>query len=518
MTDLFGTGSPSVVGAVEGDLECDVAIIGSGMAGATLAAALKGTGARVLVLEQGDFLPRELQNWDLKAIHLQHRYKNSEPWVDERGEEYVPATYHYVGGATKFYGATLPRFREFDFGAVEHPDGVSPEWPLTYADLEPYYARAEEMYFVHGTRGEDPSESWRSTDFPFPAVPHEPAVEAFADSARSQGLAPFHLPQAIDLKEGGLCLRCGFCDATPCMVDAKGDAEISALRPALSSPTIRLMTRAKVVTLRTDGSGRRITDAVITRDGQTHHLRAGRYVVAAGAVNTAALLLRSRSDAHPAGLSNASGQVGRNFMLHTTSFFVAIDPRRRNTTVYQKTLGLNDWYAPGPSNKYPLGNVQGLGKIQGTTIKNARKWVPLPVLEGVTKRTLDLFVQTEDLPLATNTITIDGSDRVVVRRKATNLSSHRELVARLKTIAKVAGYPIVVHQELGSEATAHQCGTARMGLSGADSVVDRDGQSHDVENLSIVDSSVFPSSAAVNPALTIAAFALRAAESAAFTG
>jgi choline dehydrogenase-like flavoprotein len=512
----FAPGSPSVLADIPDVVDCDFCIIGSGMGGATLALALRDSGAKVLVLEQGDFLPIELQNWDVKAIHLEGRYKNSEPWVNAMGHEYVPATYHYVGGATKFYGATLPRFREFDFGDVEHPDGVSPAWPLSYSELEPYYERAEKIFWVHGTQGEDPTEAWRSSDYPFPSVPHESTVEEFAASARAQGLRPFHLPLGIDYRDGGKCLRCGFCDATPCMVQAKGDAEFSAMRPALESPSVKLMTRAQVLSLRTDQSGRRVVEAAVRRDGRTISVRASRFVVAAGAVNTAALLLRSRSDDHPNGLANASGQVGRNFMLHTTSFFVAIDPRRRNRAIHQKTLGINDWYEPGPTNRYPLGNVQGLGKIYGATIKGARKWVPLTVLDKVAQRTLDLFVQTEDLPLRENSISIDGKGRVVVRRRATNLSSHRELVSRLTGVVKAAGYPIVVHEELGSEATAHQCGTACMGDSGANSVVNRDGQAHDVDNLSIVDASVFPSSAAVNPALTVAAFALRAAESESF--
>jgi choline dehydrogenase-like flavoprotein len=511
MTQVFGAGSPAVVTDPPDELECDIAIVGSGMGGGTLAYALRESGARVLIVEQGDFLPRELANWSPEAVHMRGRYKNSATWYDDQGRGFVPGNYHYVGGSTKMYGATLPRLREHDFGEVEHPDGVSPAWPLTYDDLEPHYAEAERIYLVHGRKGEDPTDPWRSTDFPFPPVPYEPAVAAFAEAVRAQGLHPFALPQAIDLRDGGACVRCPTCDAFPCMVDAKGDADIVAVRPAIRSPTVRLLTRTEVRRLTTDATGRRVTAAEATHGGRTIRIRAGRFVVSAGAANTAALLLRSRTDAHPEGLANASGQVGRNFMRHITTFFLAVDPRRTNDDVYQKTLGINDWYAAGPDTRHPLGNVQGLGKLRGPHVRNARRRIPLPILDAVTHRTLDLFVQTEDLPLPGNRIRLDSKERIVLSYRPTNRSSHRELVARMKRVARRAGYPIVLHQELGIEATSHQCGTARMGRDGADSVVDPGCRAHDAHNLWIVDSSPFPASAAVNPALTVAALALRVA-------
>jgi choline dehydrogenase-like flavoprotein len=511
MASVFGGNSPAVVTEPPDELECDIVVIGSGMGGGTLAYALRNSGARVLIVEQGDFLPKEFANWSPDAVHVQGHYKNSAVWYEESGRAFVPGNYHYVGGSTKMYGATLPRLREHDFGEVEHPDGVSPAWPFSYDDLEQHYAEAERIYWVHGRKGEDPTEPWRSTDYPFPPVPYEPAVAAFAASAREQGLRPFALPQAIDLREGGKCVRCPTCDAFPCLVDAKGDADVSAVRPALQSPTVRILTRTEVKRLRTTPTGAKVIAAEATHRGRDITLRARRFVVAAGAANTTALLLHSRSDANPGGLANRSDQVGRNYMTHVTSFFLAVDPRRTNDDVYQKTLGINDWYMAGPDSRYPLGNVQGLGKLRGAMVKNARPMIPMAILDAVTHRTLDLFLQTEDLPLPENRIRLDASGRIVVSRRATNLSAHRELVARMRRVARKAGYPIVLHQELGIEATSHQCGTARMGQDGADSVVDPYCKAHDVENLWIVDSSTFPSSAAVNPALTVAAIALRVA-------
>jgi choline dehydrogenase-like flavoprotein len=494
-------------------VEADIVVIGSGMGGGTLAYALRDTGARILIVEQGDFLPRELENWSRKAVHLEARYKNSATWYDGAGNGFVPGNYHYVGGSTKLYGATLPRFREHDFDAIEHPDGLSPAWPISYDDLEHHYAEVERMYWVHGNKGEDPTEPRRSTDFPYPAVPYEPTVGSFVDSARQQGLHPFALPQAIDIRPGGACVRCATCDAFPCMVDAKGDADVSAVRPALKSPTVKILTRTTVNRLETNATGRRIALAHGNSRGKAVRIKAGRFVVAAGAVNTAALLLRSATDTHPRGLANSSDQVGRNYMAHITTFLLAIDPFHRNKDVYTKTVGINDWYAPGPTNKYPLGNAQGLGKLRGEMVKKAKKWAPLPILDAVTRHTLDLYLQTEDIPLPDNRVRLNSAGDIVLNRKETNVSSNDELIKRITQTVHAAGYKKVLHQRLGIEATSHQCGTARMGTEPATSVVDTHCKAYDLDNMWIVDSSPFPSSAAMNPAPTVAALALRVADS-----
>jgi choline dehydrogenase-like flavoprotein len=512
---LEPTTTPDYLSAVVTDpaetLRYDIAIIGSGMGGGTLAYALRHTGARILIIEQGDFLPREWQNWSPRAVQIENRYKNSAYWYQPDGSKFLPGNYHYVGGSTKFYGATMPRFREHDFGEVEHVDGVSPAWPIDYTELEPHYAEFERIYRVHGNKGDDPTDPWRSTDFPYPFMGHEPVIEHFAEAVRAQGLHPFGLPQAVDLRENGNCVRCSTCDAFPCLVDGKGDADVSAVRPALRSGNVQILTDATVDYLETDASGKRVVAAHARHRGGKVRIEAGRFVSAAGAVNSAALLLRSASQAHPDGLANSSGQLGRNYMCHVTTFFLAADPRRRNDVVFQKTIGINDWYSAGPDNPYPLGNVQGLGKVKGATVRNARKWVPLPVLDAVTNHTVDLFLQSEDLPLPENRVTLGAGDKVVLDYRRTNLTAHRDLIRRMKHVVRQAGYPVVLHQELGVEASSHQCGTARMGTDPATSVVTPGLRTHDVDNLWIVDSSPFVSSAAVNPAPTIAALALRTA-------
>lgn len=497
-------------------LDTDIAIIGSGMGGGSLAYALRDCGAEVLIIEQGDFLPIERENWSFEAVHTRGRYKNSAPWYDAvAGKEFVPGNYHYVGGSTKLYGATLPRFRECDFGAIEHVDGVSPAWPVDYADLEPFYGRAEQMFWVHSNKGEDPTDPWRSTDYPFPGVAHEGAIARLADSAKAQGLHPFAAPQALDRRPGGACVLCYTCDSFSCMVDAKGDADVAAVRPALraESKNVRLLTNAEVTRLDTDASGRHVTAAHVGHQGRRIQVRAKRFVVACGAVNTAALLLRSASSTHPRGLANSSDQVGRNYMAHVTTFFLAIDPRRKNEAVYQKTIGINDWYMAGPTNRYPLGNVQGLGKLRGPQAKMGTPWVPLAILEEVTKYTLDLFIQTEDLPLPENRVALNSRGQITLTRRETNLAAHHELIKRMKKVVRKAGFPVVLTRSLGVEATSHQCGTARMGDDPATSVVDASLRAHDLDNLWIADSSAFPSSAAVNPAITVAALSLRLGQS-----
>src|SRR5277367_2864688 len=162
----------------------DLIIIGTGAGGGTLAHELAGSGKRILLLERGGYLPREQENWSSEAVFVDDRYKSHETWHDGNGRPFQPGIHYFVGGNTKFYGAVLLRLRERDFEAVQHRDGISPAWPLSYRDLAPYYLRAETLYQVHGQRGVDPTEAPENAPYPWPAITHEPRVQELADDLR----------------------------------------------------------------------------------------------------------------------------------------------------------------------------------------------------------------------------------------------------------------------------------------------------------------------------------------------
>jgi choline dehydrogenase-like flavoprotein len=492
-------------------LSADVVIVGSGMGGATTAYALARAGVDVLVLERGERLPREPENWSPRAVFVDRRYKPAERWLDGAGRDFAPGVHYVVGGNTKVYGASLPRFREQDFTAVEHEDGSSPAWPFSYADLEPYYAEAEQLYAVHGTTGEDPTEPWRSSAFPYPALEHEPYIAELAARLRAQGVSPSANAMGVDRRVGGTCIRCATCDGFPCKLGAKSDAETCGIDPALATGNARLATGVRVRRIVTDGSGRRVDHLVAEdRDGQVK-VTGARFVLAAGAVNSAALLLASADDKHPRGLANSSDQVGRNFMMHNNAHIVAVDLGRRNDVTFQKTLSVNDWYLDG-GDGYPLGALQLIGKVQGVMMKTAApRGVPTAALNQVARRSVEWIVMAEDLPARDNRVTVDGAGRITTARVARGVRTHGRLLARAKRLLRSAGYGAILTQHYDISMNSHQCGTVVAGTDPGTSVLDPWCRCHELENLWVIDSGFFPSSAAMNPALTIAAQALRVA-------
>jgi choline dehydrogenase-like flavoprotein len=491
----------------------DLIIIGTGMGGGTLAYALRDSGRKILLVERGDYLPSEPENWSPEAVFNQKRYKPKEQWFDDSGHPFPPGVHYFVGGNTKVYGAALIRFRKEDFEELEHEDGVSPAWPVKYDELEPYYCRAEQMLFVHGKPGDDPTEPPRTAAFPFPPVPHEPYIEDLKRRFERQGLHPFFLPLGIDLRPGGKCVRSKTCDGFPCKVDAKADADIACVRPALASGNVELMTRAFVRRLITDTSGKKVIEAEIERDGQSLRIGGDTFVVCCGAVNSTALLLRSASSLHPNGLANSSGLVGRNYMVHNNTALMAVNPFRINPTTFQKTMAVNDYYFHGEEGyRFPLGNLQLLGKLQAGMLTANQRWVPKPILGALANRSVDWWVMSEDLPDPESRVTLGAGGRIEVRFRPNNQRAHNRLIRAATRMLRKAGYPLVLIQRMGIETNSHQCGTVKFGADPAKSVLDPFCRSHDVSNLFVVDSSFFPSSAAVNPALTIAAQALRVAD------
>jgi choline dehydrogenase-like flavoprotein len=491
----------------------DVVIIGTGMGGGTLARALKDSGLKILLLERGTRLPVEPQNQDAAALFIENRYKAKEHWIDARtGLPFKPGVHYWVGGNTKVFGAAFPRLRPQDFADLEHEGGTAPGWPISYDDLEPYYAILERWYWVHGEAGVDPTEGPRSTAFPHPPVPTDPYMADLAGRMRSNGLHPFSLPIGIDLQTGGKCIRCGTCDAFPCMFDAKGDADVCGVRPALESGNVELQTGTFVRRLITDKRGKKVTGVETVRDGASETITTGTVVVACGAVNSAALLLRSANDAHPSGLANSSDLVGRNYMVHNNAVLIAIDPKRRNPTVFQKSMAINDFYFSGPNYPFPLGNLQPVGKVRAPMLKSSVPRIPNLVLDQVASHSTDWWVMSEDLPDPENRVTLGPDGSIQVHWRPNNTVTHRKFIQVAKDVFRDAGYRVQIDRVMGIETNSHQVGTMRFGIDPATSVLDPYGKAHDLDNLYVVDASFFPSSTAVNPALTIGAQAVRVAD------
>ncbi len=508
----------------------DVIIIGTGAGGGTLAWSLAPTGKKVLLLERGDYVPREIENWSTRAVVLEGRYNNADPWHDKDGKEFQAGTHYFVGGNTKFYGAALLRMREQDFGDVKHYGGVSPAWPIAYSDLEPYYTRAEHLYQVHGNRGEDPTEPWASAPYAHPAVSHEPRIQELSDGLAAIGRSPFHVPVAVMLNEQNrrksACIRCATCDGHPCLVNAKADAQVCCVDPALEHGNVALLTGARVTRLETDAAGRRVSLVHVERAGARESYSADVVVVSCGAINSAALLLRSASDRHPRGLANGSGVVGRHYMCHLNSVMLSIS-KCANPTVFQKTLALNDFYHASQAWEYPMGHISFVGKTDGHVLAaGAPKLVPGYPLELMAKHSLDFWLTSEDLPDPENRVSLDRDGGIVLEYTPNNQEGHRRLQETLKGL--LARIPCRIHgsgchegvvpmrayigKRIPLAGVAHQNGTVRFGSDAKSSALDVNCRAHEVDNLYVVDGSFFPSSSAVNPALTIMANALRVGE------
>lgn len=498
----------------------DIIIIGTGAGGGTLLSRLAPSGKKILVLERGTFLPREKENWDTVQVFHRDKYHTNEIWLDKDGRELHPGTGYWVGGNTKVYGAALFRFRERDFERVVHRGGVSPAWPISYRELEPYYTQAERLYQVHGQRGIDPTEPWSDSEYPFPPVSHEPRIQEIHDELKALGYNPFSIPLGIKLNEknsrASACIRCNTCDGFPCLVDAKADSDIMAVRPALEFPNVSLLTEMKVLKLVADGSGRSVSSVTVEHKGEVISFSADIIALCCGAINSAALLLRSASDKHPNGLANSSDQVGRNFMKHNNAAMVGLSLKKRNHTVFQKTMALNDFYWGDSDFDFPMGHVQLLGKVNKDMMSlDAPPIAPGMVLDQMAHHSVDWWLTGEDLPDPNNRVRVQG-DRIILEYTDNNREGFDRLFNRWPHILKQAdcgchvfSTDVYLKKKIPLQAVAHQCGTCRFGPDSRTSVLDLNCRTHDIDNLYVVDGSFFPSSAAVNPSLTIMANALR---------
>ncbi|MCU0801154.1 MAG: GMC family oxidoreductase [Rhodobacteraceae bacterium] len=485
-------------------MQPDVIIIGSGMGGASLAAALAPSGKRVLILERGERLQDSDEARDPVAIFQRGHFKPRETWRDISGEPLHPGNYACVGGNTKFYGAVLLRYRAEDFHPLRHIAGTTPGWPFDYATLEPFYSQAEQLYRVRGDVAGDATEPAHSAPYPYPPVPDEPDITALRRAFAAQGLHVSALPLGVDIAAWLARAPTGW-DAFPDTTGAKSDAENCGLAAALAYPNVTLQTGTQVTRLL--AQGRRVTGIEVLHKGKPATLTAPVICLCAGAILSAALLLASADSDHPRGLANGSDQVGRNFMNHNLTGMVAYHPFRRNRTVYEKTIQINDFYLKGGPNGEPLGNIQMLGRITGPILAG-EAGLPLWLARHIADRSIHIMAMSEDLP-DPNSRVLWRKGEVVLDARRTNTQAHDLLVARLKQAMRRAGWPITLARGFPKSKPSHQCGTARMGADPAGAVVDANLRAHDLDNLYICDAAVLPTSAAVNPSLTVAALALR---------
>jgi choline dehydrogenase-like flavoprotein len=507
-----------------GDNHYDVIIMGTGAGGGTLAHKLAPSGKRILLLERGDYLPRELQNWDAEAVFVKNRYISQDTWYDSTHKAFQPQVHYVIGGATKMYGAALYRLRKEDFGELRYQDGISPAWPISYEQMEPYYTQAEQLYQVHGQHGEDPTDPPASAPYPHPAVSNEPRMQQLYDNLKAAGYHPFHAPCGILLNEhhraASTCIRCQTCDGYPCLVHAKSDAEVICVRPALRYPNVSLLLHAPAVRLNTSPSGREVTGVVVEHNGTTEVFSADIVVVSCGAANSARLLLMSANDHHPHGLANGSDQVGRNYMFHNSRAVLALS-REPNPTIFQKTIGLNDFYLGMPGFAYPMGNIQMTGKSVAPMYRGEKprltRLAPTWSLDEMARHAVDFWLSTEDLPKPENRVTVDQQGHITLTYTVTNQEPSQRLYDQLKSMLPRLGMhsehlvprDLYLQTDIPIAGVGHQAGTCRFGTDPHTSVLDVNCRAHELDNLYVVDTSFFPSIGAVNPALTAMANALR---------
>jgi choline dehydrogenase-like flavoprotein len=493
------------------DRHYDVLIVGSGAGGGTLASALAREGRRILLLERGQAMPLDDQNVADADLFRKDRYHPSERWFGPDGDPFAPQTTYALGGNSKIWGAVLERMREAEFRGHPLQEGHAPAWPIGYGDLAPYYDRAERSYRVHGRAGVDPTEPPRTADFPRPPQPIEPFLEPLRDALRRQGCRPYDLPISWS--------------GDP--EDPSGDAELFGVRPARSAGvTIRSL--ACVQRLHVNPSGREVRAVEAVVDGESWLFRADVVVLAAGAVNTPAILLRSGGSHHPRGLANGSDQVGRNLMLPQLTSILQL-ATERNSGRYARSLGVNDFYWGDRNVSYPLGHIQSAGGVlqdalfaeSPPVLSLVSRLIPDFGLERLASRSVAWWAMSSVHPDPHNKVWVRG-DQIHINYIANNREAHDRLVYRwvdtLKAVEKdpattvVSQAPVHPRGEAPISVVGYACGTCRMGEDPAASVVDASGRCHELENLYIADASIFPSCPGVGPGLTVIANSLRLAD------
>jgi choline dehydrogenase-like flavoprotein len=284
----------------------------------------------------------------------------------------------------------------------------------------------------------------------------------------------------------------------------------------LQYPNVTLLTNAHVQKLETSASGREVTNVIVEREGRREDYSGDIVVVSGGAANTARLLLMSAGDQHPRGLANGSDMVGRNYMFHNAIALVALS-RRENTTVFQKTLSVNDFYFATPDYEFPMGNIQMIGKSKGPMFQaDAPKFAPGFTLDQMAKHAVDFWLTGEDLPLPQNRVTLNAQNQIQLHYEFTNLEPINRLRSKLQSLLEhldlhphLIPNNLYLGKHIPVAGVGHQAGTCRFGKDPKTSVLDVNCKAHELDNLYVVDTSFFPSIGAVNPSLTAIANALR---------
>jgi choline dehydrogenase-like flavoprotein len=494
-------------------------IAGTGMGGATLGLALAEAGRRVLFVEKGLDLscpsaaalrggPAEVHTGfhEARQETLGRAGRASAPIVDVAGGvQVVPEIGCGTGGSTSLFGAVLERFFPIDFAPGQWhrdaPGAALPEqWPVSYEEMRPWYARAERLYRVRG--GPDPLRA--GVNDPLPAA--APAARALAEALRSRAAHPYPLPLACE--SAGACASC---QGYLCPSGCKNDADRIALRPALALGA-RLLAPCEVTHLEADRT--QVRAAHCRAQGRTLRLEARVFVLACGALYTPALLLASRQPHWEKGLANGSGQVGRNLMRHAIDLWMLRGAPPLEAPGDAKALGFNDLYTCG---RCKLGSVQSFGAAPPLEYLRRQPaslvWRLGPMSRWLWRRYCRaplLASILEDLPYPENRVEpgADGRPRLHYRPGASEEARRRAFRGELRGLLRGLGAALVSRRDV-PKALGHVCGTCRFGTEAAASVLDRDNRAHQLDNLYVVDASFFPSSAGLNPALTIAANALR---------
>jgi len=506
------------------DQHYDIIIIGTGAGGGTLAQKLAPTGKRILILERGTQMPLTEQNRTSIDIFKKERYHAPEQWYDHNGEPFSPQTNYALGGNTKIYNAALMRMREKDFERVTYQDGPAPEWPIKYADLEPYYTEAEHLYQVHGAindakEKQDPTEPKHSDRYKYSALKHPSTVQPIVQALQSAGLHPTSLPMSCTLQAE----------------DTTGDAEVFGINRATQHHNITLKTNARVTALHTNPSGTEIKGVQTELSAQSGTdtptidtlFTADIVVLACGAVNSAALLLTSANSAHPNGLANTSNQLGRNLMTQLMTVIVQRSETDNNGT-FPQSISINDFYWGTDNFDYPMGHIENTGGLfqdiifaeSPPLLSVLARLLPEFSLRQLATRSIGWWAYTGTLPNPNNRIYYQETPR---RKKLryeftpNNLEAHDRLVYKWMSILKQAeGSTTGLRQsnvyprgEAPTQVVGYQCGTCKMGTDPTTSVLNTNCRTHDIHNLYVVDSSFFPSCPSIGPALTIMANALR---------